>query len=95
MQRDVTVEERDFFKEPFSAEDIRTLLQGRPAADIFSWKSPSFKALGLNAESLTDDDLAQLMLKEPRLMRRPLIHINGRLIVGLDKKALGEVLAEA
>ena len=95
MQRDVTVEERDFFKEPFSAEDIRTLLQGRPAADIFSWKSPSFKALGLNAESLTDDDLAQLMLKEPRLMRRPLIHINGRLIVGLDKKALGEVLAVA
>ena len=94
MQRDVTVEERDFFKDPFSAQEVRTLLQGKPAADIFSWKSPSFKALGLNPESLTDDDLAQLMLKEPRLMRRPLIHINGQLIVGLDKKALEGVLAE-
>jgi arsenate reductase-like glutaredoxin family protein len=90
---EVTLEERDFFKEPFSAEEVHNLLQGRPLEDIFSWKSPSFKALGLKPERLTDDDLAQLMLKEPRLMRRPLIQINGQLIVGLDKKALEEAAA--
>ncbi len=67
--------DRDFFKEPFSEAEIRELLKGGPAAEMFNFKSPSFKELGLGRENLSDDDLIGLMLKEPRLVRRPVVRI--------------------
>ena len=45
-----TFEERDFFKRPLlRGRDSVTLLKGHTPSDIFSWRSPSFKALGLEA----------------------------------------------
>ena len=35
---------------------------------MFNFKSPSFKELGVKAESLNEDKLIELMLKEPRLI---------------------------
>lgn len=60
---------------------------------MFSFKSPSFKALGLKQEKLKDDDLINLMLKEPRLIRRPIVKIGKTVYFGADVKMLGEVLS--
>jgi arsenate reductase/regulatory protein spx len=68
------------------------LLQGRSASDMFSFKSPSFKALGLDQAKLSDNDLINLMLKEPRLIRRPVVKIGKNVYFGADSKALEEVL---
>jgi hypothetical protein len=35
--------ERDFFKERFTEEELRKLLGNTPPSEIFSWRSPSFK----------------------------------------------------
>ena len=80
--------ERDFFKDPLSEAEIRGLSKGRPLSEMFAWRSPSFKALGLEAGALTDDDLIRLMLQEPRLIRRPMVQIGDELIVGADTKRL-------
>lgn len=90
-QAGVELEERDFFQERFSEGELRRLLGGRPPAELFAWKSPSFRALGRAPESLTDDELVQFMLGEPRLIRRPLVLVGERLIIGVDKKALAEL----
>ena len=86
------MEERDFFKDPFSEAEVLGLMKGCRPADIFSWKSPSFKALGLEAGRLGDDDLVRLMVEEPRLIRRPMVRIGEELIVGGDLEALAAAL---
>ena len=86
------MEERDFFKDPLSEAEVWGLVKGRRSADMFSWKSPSFKALGLEAGSLGDDDLVRLMLGEPRLIRRPMVQIGEDLIIGGDFGALERTL---
>ena len=91
-QKGAAIEDRDFFKDPFSEAEIRGLLRDRKPADIFSWKSPSFKALGLEAATLGDDDLVRLMLQEPRLIRRPLTQVGDELIIGADSKVLERAL---
>ncbi len=70
------MDERDFFQERFTEEELRELLGNRPASEIFSWRSPSFKKLGLKPEDLDNDRLIQLMVEEPRLIRRPLIVVS-------------------
>ena len=91
-QRKVEINERDYFKEPFTREEIKSLLKGKSASDMFSFKSPSFKALGLNQAKLTDNDLINLMLKEPRLIRRPVVKIGGKVYFGADSKVLTEIV---
>ena len=91
-QRGIATEDRDFFKDPFTEAELRALLGSRAPSEVFSWKSPSFKALGLDAASLGDDDLVRLMLQEPRLIRRPMFQVGDDLVVGADKKVMEKVL---
>ena len=86
-QEGVEVEERDFFRDPFSEDELRGLLKGDPPSEIFSWRSPSVKKLGLDRDALSDDDLVRLMVEEPRLVRRPLLEVDGRLVVATAKNA--------
>ena len=69
---------------------MRDLLGDTPPADVFSWRSPSARKLGLDKDTVSPDELVRLMVEEPRLIRRPLIQVEGRLIVGTDKKAMAE-----
>ena len=91
-ENDIELEERDFFKDRFDAEELKTLLSGVKVADAFAWNSPSFKDLGLSAAELDDERLLELMLKEPRLIRRPLVNVEGKLVIGASQKALEEAL---
>ena len=86
------INERDFFKEPFSRAEIEELLQGRPAADMFNFRSPGFKKLGVDREKLGNNELIELMLKEPRFVRRPVVRIDGNVYFGADATALAELV---
>ena len=83
-------EERDFFKDEFSEEELRELLSDTSPFDIFSWRSPSARTLELDREKVSSDELIRLMVEQPRLIRRPLIHTGDRLFVGTDKAAMTE-----
>jgi arsenate reductase-like glutaredoxin family protein len=88
LQKKGELNERDFFKKPFSPEEIENLLQGRPASEMFSFRSPSFKKMRLNREKLKDKEMLELMLKEPRLIRRPVVQIGKKVYFGADSKLL-------
>ena len=82
------INERDFFKNPFDRAEIHELLQGKPASEMFNFRSPSFKQLGLDRDKLNDTELIDLVLKEPRLIRRPVVRINGKVYFSADKSVL-------
>ena len=94
MQNGVIIEERDFFADRFSEEELRALMQGREIRELFAWRSPSFKAMGLDPDSLSDDELVRLMLQEPRFIRRPLTQIGDRLVAGGSEKDLAAALEQ-
>jgi arsenate reductase-like glutaredoxin family protein len=64
------------------------LLQGKPASEMFNFKSPSFKKLGLERDKLIDKELIDLMVKEPRLVRRPVVRIDGKVYFSADRSVL-------
>ena len=88
MREGVELNERDFFAEPLSEKELRDLIGGLPIGEIFSWNSPSFKKLGVSREDLDDEELIRLMLGEPRLIRRPLVRVGAKVVVGTDKDAM-------
>ncbi len=68
------------------------LLQGKSASEMFNFRSPSFKKLGLDRDKLSDNELVNLMLKEPRLVRRPVVRIGDNVYFSADKSVLESVL---
>ena len=86
------INERDFFKDPFSRTEIEELLQGKAATEMFNFRSPSFKKLGVKQEKLSHDDIIELMLKEPRLVRRPVVRIDNKVYFGADKSVLESLI---
>ena len=80
----VELSERDIFAEPLSEEEVMALAAMRPLRELFSFRSPSFRKLGLDPDSLSDDEMLSLMMGDPRLVRRPLVVAGGRVIVGND-----------
>ena len=88
-RRRVEFTTRDLFKEPLGQDEIRRLARLVPggARGLLSGRSPQLKALGLDRREPSDDELIALMAREPRLLRRPLLHDGRRLIVGFDQDA--------
>ena len=68
------------------------LLQGKQAAEMFNFKSPSFKKMGLEQDKLKDAELIDLMLKEPRLVRRPVVRVGGKVYFSADKSVLESLI---
>ncbi len=85
MQGGINFEERDIFKDTLSEVEISELVQKIPLSELFSWRSPALKALGLNGESLDAKEMMRLMATEPRLIRRPLVWIGNTWIIGSVK----------
>jgi arsenate reductase-like glutaredoxin family protein len=90
LQDGVELDERDFFSDRFTEQELRQLIGEREPSEFFSWSSPSFRKMDLKRENLTGEQLVELMLDEPRLIRRPLIRVGDDLIVGTDKTAMSQ-----
>ena len=86
------INERDFFKNPFNQSEIEELLQGKPASEMFNFRSPRVKQLGLERYKLGEKELIDLMSKEPRFVRRPVVRINSKVYFGADKSVLKGLL---
>ena len=91
MRKGINFEERDIFKDPFSETEIMELTEKVPLSELFSWRSPAFKAMGSKVESLDAKELIRLMATEPRLIRRPVVHMGNKWIVG-NVKAVEKAL---
>lgn len=92
LQKGLVLEERDFFKEPFTEAEIRGLAGTGSLSELFARRSPSLKQMGLAGQELSEQEMLQLMLKEPRLIRRPLVRVGDRLLIGANEKVVAAAL---
>ena len=95
LQKGLEVSDRDFFKDAFTEAEVRELASVNGVEAIFARRSPSIKKLGLADKELSDDEMIKLMLQEPKLVRRPLLKVGAKLIVGAGNAAVEEAIAEA
>jgi len=77
-------EKRDFFKEPFSESELEKIikLSGMKPNEFLRKKDKKYKELDLENSKYADSKLIQLMVKNPGLIKRPIIIRNNKTHLG-------------
>jgi nitrogenase-associated protein len=71
----IAFEVRDLINHPWSAESLRTFFGGTPVAQWFNSSAPRVKSGQIPIDSLTQAQALELMLRDPLLIRRPLLEL--------------------
>ncbi|GAB6850141.1 arsenate reductase (glutaredoxin) [Paraburkholderia kururiensis] len=78
------VEIIEYLKHPLSVVQLKELnrLLACPVRDMVRTAESEYKALSLDREGVTDDELYDALAKHPVLLQRPIIVRNGRAVIG-------------
>ena len=90
-----TFRTRDYFKDRFSRDELKQLLDrvGLASAILLSTRSRVYRERELDAEALDADEVLDLMVEEPTLLRRPIIVNGEKVVVGHNPRKLAELIA--
>jgi len=78
---------RDFFIDQLSHAEIKDISELCSVDEMFAWRSPSSKPYRNLRGEASDEELIDLMSKEPRLIRRPILLDGSQIIFGFKKDA--------
>ncbi|MQY52170.1 hypothetical protein HCX48_09800 [Rhodocyclus tenuis] len=79
---------RDLRKEAWSRERLLAFFGTRPVAQWFNRNAPAVKSGEIVPETLTAEAAMALLLREPLLIRRPLLEVGETRQVGFDPVAI-------
>lgn len=78
----------DLLTEPWTLERLRSFFGDRPITEWFNASSPKIKSGEIVPQNLDEQTALFLMLRDPLLIRRPLIQVGDRREVGFDVNIL-------
>ncbi|MFD0048370.1 transcriptional regulator Spx [Actinomycetes bacterium NPDC127524] len=86
----VTFEERHIFRETPTPDELQEILKLTTEGldELLATRSETFKSLNLDLDDLKLSDVLQLLSKEPKLLRRPIVTDGEKLIIGHHEDAL-------
>lgn len=86
--------ERNIVSEPLTVDEIKSILRMTEdgTEDIISTNSKTFKQLDMDIDSLPLNQLYDLIIKNPQLLRRPIIQDHKRLQVGYNEEEIRSFL---
>jgi nitrogenase-associated protein len=74
--------------EAWNAERLRVFFGSLAVRDWFNYSAPAIKLGEIDPNTLTEPDALAMMLENPLLIRRPLMQVGDRLMVGFDQQAV-------
>ncbi|NOT10249.1 MAG: nitrogenase-associated protein [Methylococcaceae bacterium] len=81
---------KNLLKETWSAERLRDFFGAFPVRDWFNYSAPAIKLGDVVPDRLTEQDALELMVKNPLLIRRPLMESGDRLMAGFDQDVVNQ-----
>ncbi len=90
----VDYEYRDILKQPLTEEELSELASraGTNIAALLNPGSNGFKKLDLDFEKISDQQAAGLIYENPKIMRRPLLADEDKVLIGFKPEQYAEIL---
>jgi len=88
------VEVIEYLKHPLSVEQLRALhaMLGGALIEMVRTGETEYRALGLDAPGVTDDQLYEAIARHPILLQRPIVVRDGRAVIGRPTENVAALL---
>lgn len=74
----------DFKKTPPMKENLDFWLKHADLKKLFNTKGTTYKKLALKDKNLSENEIKEYLLKEPMLIKRPVIEYKNGVLIGFD-----------
>lgn len=91
QNKHVEVEERELTRHPLSRAELERLIGKRDPVEFLNPRNSLYRKMNLKARAPSRKQALDLMVKEPNLIRRPILKSGRKLILGADLKAIAEL----
>lgn len=89
-EQGISYEERHLYKNPPSVDELMAIIKktNNGTEEILSTRSQFYKDLDVDVEDLKVSELLELLAKEPKLLKRPILTDGDNIVIGYNKNAL-------
>lgn len=89
-EQDLAFEEKNIYHEPLTKDEIKEILMltDEGTEEIISYRSQAYQNLDVDIETLSMNELLELFIEEPSLIRRPIIMDDRRLQIGYNEEEI-------
>jgi arsenate reductase len=88
----VEFEEREYGKNPFSESELRDIIGDNPIEKFLNSRTPLYRQKNMKQKPPTKDEAIKLMLKDPNLLKRPVIIKGKKKLTGFNEVEVKELL---
>jgi Spx/MgsR family transcriptional regulator len=92
QSRKVPFEEREYGKNPLSEGELRELIGEGPIENFLNTRTPLYREKNMKQRPPTIDEAIKLMLKDPNLLKRPVIVKGKKKLTGFNEADLKQLL---
>jgi len=85
-------EEREYGKTPFSEKELREIIGDSPIELFLSTRTPLYREKNMKQNPPSKDEAIKLMLKDPNLLKRPVIIKGKKKLTGFNEAEVRELL---
>ena len=92
QSRKVAFEEREYGKNPLSESELREIIGAGPIENFLNTRTPLYREKNMKQKPTPMAEAIRLMLKDPNLLKRPVIVKGKKKLTGFNEAELKELL---
>jgi Spx/MgsR family transcriptional regulator len=86
------VEEREYGKNPLSEKELRDIIGDDPIEKFLNTRTPLYRERNMKQKPPSKDEAIKLMLKDPNLLKRPVIIKGKKKLTGFNEAEVNQLL---
>lgn len=86
-EHDISYTFQDVKRDPLSDEEVLDLIKKLSIQTVLNKRGTKWKSLDLNADDLSDQELFDLLTEHQTMIKRPVLVLDGAVMVGFDPEA--------
>jgi Spx/MgsR family transcriptional regulator len=92
QSKKIAFEEREYGKNPFSEDELREIIGDAPIEKFLNSRTSLYREKNMKQKPPSKDEAIKLMLKDPNLLKRPVIIIGKKKLTGFNDAEVKELL---
>jgi Spx/MgsR family transcriptional regulator len=88
----IDFQEREYGTNPFSEKELREIIGDDPIEKFLNTRTPLYREKNMKQKPPAKEEAIKLMLKDPNLLKRPVIIKGKKKVTGFNEAELKELL---